>query len=65
MKAPESKKVLLLIEIFRKLINPQNYGHLDPLQVAFYHFRGSKNLAFQLNSHPPNNVRGQIRISVL
>jgi hypothetical protein len=29
-----------LIETFRKLINPQNYGHLDHLQVAFYYLSG-------------------------
>ena len=31
---------LLLIETFRRLINPQNYGHLDHLQVAFYYLSG-------------------------
>ena len=26
---------LLLIAVFRKLFNTQNYGHLDHLQMAF------------------------------
>ena len=31
----ERKTGFLLIEVFRKLINPQIEGHLDHLQVAF------------------------------
>jgi hypothetical protein len=30
----------LLIEVFSKLINTQNYGHLDHLQVAVYYLSG-------------------------
>jgi hypothetical protein len=35
----EKKTGLLLIETFRKLINTQNYGHLDQLRVAIYIFQ--------------------------
>jgi hypothetical protein len=31
----------LLIEVFSKLINPQNDGHLDQLRVAVYYFLGT------------------------
>jgi len=31
----------LLIEVFSKLINPQNDGHLDLLRVAIYYLSGS------------------------
>jgi len=31
----EAKTDLLLIEVFKKLINPQIEGHLDQLWVAF------------------------------
>ena len=31
---------LLLIEVFRRLINPQNDGHLDQLWVAIYYLSG-------------------------
>lgn len=32
----EWKNGFLLIETFRKLINPQNYSHLDQLWVAIF-----------------------------
>ena len=35
------KTGFLLIEVFSKLFNPQNDGHLDHLQVAFYYLSGS------------------------
>jgi hypothetical protein len=31
----------LLIEVFSKLINPQNDGHLDQLRVAVYYLLGT------------------------
>ncbi len=37
----EKKSGLLLIEVFSKLINTQNYGHLDQLWVAIYYLSGS------------------------
>jgi hypothetical protein len=36
----EKKNVFLLIEIFRKLFNAQNYGHLDQLHVAISYLSG-------------------------
>jgi hypothetical protein len=43
----EKKNGLLLIETFRKLFNPKNYGHLDQLRVDIYSLSGgSKNFAF-------------------
>ncbi len=37
----EKKNGFLLIETFRKLFNPQNYGHLDQLRVAIYYLSGN------------------------
>jgi hypothetical protein len=38
---PEKKKSFLLIEeVFRKLFNTQNDGHLDQLWVAIYYLSG-------------------------
>jgi hypothetical protein len=51
--ASEKKNWLLLIEPFSQLINPQNYGHLDPLQVAFYYLSGVPRTAHLLLRHPP------------
>jgi len=36
----ETKTAVLLIDIFKKLLNQQNYGHLDHLQVAVSYLSG-------------------------
>jgi hypothetical protein len=36
----EKKNGFLLIEVFRKIINTQNDGHLDQLWVAIYYLSG-------------------------
>ena len=36
----ETESGFLLIEVFRKLINPQIEGHLDHIQVAFLIYQG-------------------------
>jgi len=36
----EKKNGFFLIETFRKLISPQNDGHLDQLRVAIYYLSG-------------------------
>jgi hypothetical protein len=36
----------LLIEVFSKLINTQNYGHLDQLWVAIYYLSGSVRIMY-------------------
>ena len=36
----EKKIGFLLIEIYRKLLNPQNDGHLDQIWVAFSYIAG-------------------------
>jgi hypothetical protein len=37
----ETKNCFLLIKTFRKLVNTQNYGHLDQLWVAISYMSGS------------------------
>jgi len=57
----EKKTGFLLIEVFSKLFNTQNYGHQGSILGGLLLFiRGSKNFAFLSISHPPNNARGQI-----
>jgi hypothetical protein len=62
----EKKTGFLLIELFKKPFNPQNDGHLDHLQVAFYYLSGvviiciSGNLS-SLNQY--SNINGDIHIN--
>jgi hypothetical protein len=60
------KNGFLLIEIFRKLFNPQNYGHQGSLLGGlFLYVRGSKNFAFRPIKTLSDNVGGLIRIHTL
>jgi hypothetical protein len=49
----DKKNDFLLIEVFRKLFNPQNDGHLDQLWVAFYYLSGYLRIShFSQSDHP-------------
>jgi hypothetical protein len=56
----EKKIGFLLIETFRKLINPQNYGHLEAGGLLLF-IRVSKNFVFMPDTNSSSNVGGHLR----
>jgi hypothetical protein len=55
----ETKNGFLLIEVFRKLFNPQNNGHQGSILGGhFLYCRGCRDFVFKPNSFSTNKIGG-------